>query len=390
MPAPVVLTGIDVFDRYIAKRWMTGTSLARFLETWFTFGETRGSRLARSIAWRFPTSQRRRIVKLFHWRFLHLAAAVAVAFSGIFFSAHRASSQTGRTIKVVVAAPAGGPGDTTIRLFAEQISQGFSRARGPMIEFEPRMAADGTLGAEFVSQAAPDGNTLLMTTNSFIINPYLRAVRYDPLTGFEPVCYLVSSPEVVVVNGTSNYRKLADLLNAAHAKPGELTMASFGPAGSAHIAVEMLKLAANVNMHYIAFSSQVSAVNALLGDHVTSAIVNYKGEADYLKAGTLRALATASRARLEALPAVPTVAESGYEDFESEIRLWLFAPAKTPKQTVSEIAGLFTAAMQVPEVKSKLVAQELYPVAMCGADFAAFVRKRYDEIGRVIREANIQ
>jgi len=329
-------------------------------------------------------------VKLFHRQFLHLAAGVAAAFSSILFSGHGASSQAARTIQVVVAAPAGGAGDIMTHLFAEQMSEAFSRAHGPMIVFEPRTAADGTIGAEYVSQAAPDGNTLLMTTNSFVINPYLREVRYDPITSFEPVCYLVSSPEVVVVNSTSRYRTLADLLNAARPKPGELTMGSSGPGGSSHIAVEMLKLAANVNMHYIPFPSQVSAVNSLLGDHVTSAIISNKGEADHLKAGTLRALATTSRTRIKLLPDVPTVAESGYKDYEAEVRLWLFAPAKTPKETVSEVAGWFTAAMQAPEVKSKLVAQELYPVGMCGADFAAFVRKQYNDIGRVIREANIR
>ena len=329
-------------------------------------------------------------MKPFHWRFLHLAASVAAAFSGIFFSGQGASSQTARTIKVIVAVPAAGPGDIMTQIFAEPMSQAFSRAHRPTIVFEPRMAADGTIGTEYVSQAAPDGNTLLMTTNSFVINPYLRAVRYDPLTSFEPVCHLLSSPEVVVVNSASHYRTLADLLNAARTKPGELTMASFGPAGSSHIAVEMLKLAANVNMHYVPFPSQISAVNALLGEHVTSTITSYKGAAEQLKAGTLRALATASRTRIESLPDVPTIAESGYQDYETEVRLWLFAPARTPKEMVSELADWFTAAMQEPEVKSKLVAQQLYPVGMCGAEFAAFVRKRYIDIGQVIREANIK
>jgi tripartite-type tricarboxylate transporter receptor subunit TctC len=305
-------------------------------------------------------------------------------------SGHGASSQTAGSIQVIIGVPGGGGGDITTHLFAELMSQAFSRTHGPMVEFESRMAADGTLGAEYVSQAPPDGNTLLLTTNAFLINPYLRAVRYDPLTSFEPVCYLVSSPEIVVVNGASPYHTLADLLTAARSKPGELTIASFGPAGSSQIAVEMLKLAANVDMHYVPFPSQVSAINSLLGEHVTSAIVSYKGEADHLKAGMLRALATASRTRIEQLPNVPTVAESGYKDYEMEVRLWLFAPARTSRERVSEVAGLFTAAMQAPDVKSKLVAQELYPVGMCGGNFATYIRDRYADIGRVIRDANIK
>jgi tripartite-type tricarboxylate transporter receptor subunit TctC len=327
-------------------------------------------------------------VKLSHRRLRYFAAAAAAAFYAL--SSYGALAQGAKSIQVIVAVSGGSPGDIMSHLFTEQMGQALGRTRGPMIVFEPRRAADGTLGTEDVSHAAPDGNTLLLTTNAFVINPYLRAVRYDPLTDFEPVCYLVSSPEIVVVNNTSPYHTLADLLGAARGKPGELTMASFGPAGSSHIAVEMLKLAANVDLHYVPFPSQVSAVNSLLGDHVTSAIISYRGESDRLKAGMLRPLATASRTRIEALPDVPTIAQSGYKDYEMEVRLWLFAPAKTPKEKVSAIANLFTAAMQEPEVKSKLIAEDLYPVAMCGADFAAFVRQRYIDIGRVIHDAQIR
>jgi tripartite-type tricarboxylate transporter receptor subunit TctC len=104
----------------------------------------------------------------------------------------------------------------------------------------------------------------------------------------------------------------------------------------------------------------------------------------------LRALATGSRTRIESLPKVPTVAESGYTDYEIDVWLGVVAPAKTPKETVSRLAGWFTAATQVPEVKAKLIGQGLYPVGTCGAEFGALLRKQYDEYGRVIREANIK
>jgi tripartite-type tricarboxylate transporter receptor subunit TctC len=328
-------------------------------------------------------------VKLPHWLFLHLAAGVAAAFSSILFSGHSAWSQAARTIKVVVAVPSASLAYTQVNRFVEQISEAFGRAHGPMIEIAFRTLADGTMGAEDVLHAAPDGNTVLMTSNVFIINPYVRTVHYDPLTSFEPVCYLARLPEVVVVSGTSRYRTLGDLLSAAR-RAGDVTMASLGPTGSSHIAVEMLKLAANVNMKYVPYPSQAAAVNALLGEHVTSAVITYVGVAGHLKDGKLRALATPSRTRIEPLPDVPAVAESGYKDYEAEVRLWLFAPAKTPKEAVSQLAGWFTAAMQAPEVKAKLVAQGLYPVGMCGSDFGDYFRKQYIEYGRVIRESGIR
>jgi len=324
------------------------------------------------------------------YRFLRLAAVVVAASAGLFVFANGARSQAPRTIRIVVAVPAGGPADTLAHLFADQMSQAFSRAGGPMLQIDTRLLADGTVGAENVARAAPNGDTLLMTTNAFIINPYLRQVRYDPLTSFEPVCYLVSSPEVVVVNATSQYRTLRDLLNAARTAPGELTMASFGPAGSAHIAVEMLKLAADANIRYIPFPNQVLAINALSSERVTSVFVSYRAVREYLKDGRLRALATASRTRIDALPDIPTIAESGYAGYEAAVRLWLLAPAATPKETVSQLARLFTTAMNAPDVKPKLVAEQLDPVGMCGADSAAFLRKQYEDIGRVVRDANIK
>jgi tripartite-type tricarboxylate transporter receptor subunit TctC len=165
-------------------------------------------------------------MKFQHCRFLGLAAGAALSFvSGlpIALSGQVAWAQTARTIKIVVPYAAGGVTDSMARLLAEQIG----RTRGPTIVVEDRPGAGTVIGTEAVSRAAPDGNTVLIVGNSFVINPHVRKLTYDPLTSFEPICYLVQSPAVVVVNNTSPYRTLGDLLAAARAKPGELTMAAF-------------------------------------------------------------------------------------------------------------------------------------------------------------------
>jgi tripartite-type tricarboxylate transporter receptor subunit TctC len=324
-----------------------------------------------------------------HWVARVVAALVAGLLSTV-LSGHAVSAQPTRAIKVVVAVPAGGPADIVAHLFADQVSQALGQARGPTIEIVTRTTGDGSVGAEDVARAAPNGDTVLLTTNAFIINPYIRQVFYDPLTSFEPVCYLARSPELFVVHSASGYHTLADLLSAARANPRGLAMASFGPGGSAHIGIEMLKLAAKVDLNYVPYSSQVSAINALLDDRVASAFISYAGVSGQLKAGNLRALATASRQRIEALPDVPTVAESGYQDFETEVRVLLLAPARTPKEAVTQLAGSFTGALAAPEVKSKLVLQGLYPVGLCGADFADYLRKQFVEYGRVVRDAKIR
>lgn len=169
-----------------------------------------------------------------------------------------------------------------------------------------------------------------------------------------------------------------------------MTVASTGPATSLHLAVEMLKRAANVDITYVPYPGGPPAVIALLGEHMTSVFETYPSVAEQLKVGALRALAIASRTRAESLAEVPTIAESGYKDFEAEGWYGLVAPAGTPKEAVSQLVGWFSAALQVPEVKTKLAVQGLYPVGMCGADFGAFIRKQYDEYGRAIREANIK
>jgi len=286
---------------------------------------------------------------------------------------------------VAPAAP-GGVGDTVARLLGEQIGP----AQGQTILIENRTGAGGVIAAEAVSRAAPDGNTMLIISTDTLIPPHLRKVSFDLLTGFEPICYLVSAPTVIAVSAASPYRTLGDLVSAARAKPGSLTMASFGPATAFQIAFEMLKRAANVDMTFLPYPGAAPAISALLGEHVTSAFSSYSTASEQLNAGKLRALATAARARIETLPEVPTVAESGYRDYELDYWLGMLAPAMTPKEKIAQLGGWFTAALQAPAFRAKLASLGLFPVGRCGADFAALLRKQYGDFGRVIREANIR
>jgi tripartite-type tricarboxylate transporter receptor subunit TctC len=325
-------------------------------------------------------------LKLPRRKFLHLAAGAAALSIVCFLMSHGASSQTPRTIKIVFPGAPGSGGDAMVRLLAEQIG----RTQGLTIMVENRPGANQVIGTEAVSRAAPDGNTLLSITSAFVTAPHLRKLGYDPRTSFEPICFLMSAPGVIVVNSSSPYRTLGDLLNAARAKPGDLTLASVGPAGVLHISFEILKRAANIDITFVPFQGMALAVNALLGEHVTMVFADYPTVAEQLKTGRLRALATASLKRVEALPDVPTVAESGYKDYEADLWYGIVAPAKTPREMVSQLAGWFTTALQVPEIKAKLAVQGLIPAAMCGADFGALIRKQYDSFGRAIREANIK
>jgi tripartite-type tricarboxylate transporter receptor subunit TctC len=241
-----------------------------------------------------------------------------------------------------------------------------------------------------VARSAPDGNTLLIVTDSFVVIPHLRKLNYDALTSFEPVCNLASTPQVIVVNASSPYRSLTELFDAARGKPGALTLASPGPAGAAHVTVEMLKRAAGVDMTYIPYPGIAPAINALLGDHVTAAMSTYTAVAEQLRAGKLRALAAPSATRIASLPDAPTLTELGYKDLEADLWYGLFAPAATPAAAIAQLSGWFTAAMRASDIRPKLDVQGLFPVALCGAEFGAFVRRQSERYGRGIRESNIK
>jgi tripartite-type tricarboxylate transporter receptor subunit TctC len=315
-------------------------------------------------------------------RLLGLCTVAAV----LALSGQNAWSQSGRTIKLIVPVPAGASTDFVARLMADEVS----RVHGVTVVVENRPGASGMIGTEAASRAAPDGNTLLMTANTYLMDAQTRKASYHPVTAFEPICFLVASPAVLVVNSASPYRTLTDLLDAARGKPGELSMASVGPGTTFQMGFATITATAKVTMTFVPYAGSAPAANAVLGQHVTSAFAGYAVVSEQIKGGMLRALAVATLQRVDPLPDVPTLDESGFKNLEVDNWFGVIAPAKTSKETIDELAGWFAAALKVPEVKAKLALQGLYPVGMCGAEFAEFVRKRYDEYGEAIRATNLK
>jgi tripartite-type tricarboxylate transporter receptor subunit TctC len=294
--------------------------------------------------------------------------------------------QSGKSIRIIVPFPPGGSADVLARILGNQISQ----ANGQTVIVDNRPGAGASIAYELAARAPPDGNTILIASNSVVINPFLKKTNYNALTSYEAICNLVSSPLIFVVSNASPYQTIGDLIAEARAKPGTLTLAALGPATTQHIAFEQFKLATKAEMIFVPYSGGAPAVNALLGEQVTSVLVNYSEAAEQIKAGKLRALATASRNRIKPLPDVPTVAESGYANYESEVWLGLLAPAKTSADDISQLAGWFVSAMKAPGVEAKLLALGLYPTALCGKDFSEFIRGKNEQYDRIIREANIK
>jgi tripartite-type tricarboxylate transporter receptor subunit TctC len=294
-------------------------------------------------------------------------------------------SQTAGTIKIVVPYTPGSGPDILSRLMAEQIG----RAQGPTMVVENRPGGGTVIGTEAVERAEPDGHTVLLVANSFVANPPLGRANYDPSRSFEPVCYLASTPMVLVVLDSSPYRTLNDLIAATRAKPGELAFASGGPGSSLHVAIEVLRRAANINITYVPYGGTAPAINALMGNHVAAVWADYPTVVSQLQSGALRGLVTTSRTRVEALPDVPTLGETGVSSYEADIFYGVVAPAKTPPDMLNRLSGWFSNALKAPDMKPKLAQQGLFPVGTCGAEFGAYLRRQVEEYSRIIREANI-
>jgi tripartite-type tricarboxylate transporter receptor subunit TctC len=312
-------------------------------------------------------------------------ALMIVAVVGV-LAGPTAWSQAGRTIRLILPFPPGGPADAMARLVAQQIGA----AGGPTMVIESRPGAGTEIGTEYVSRAAPNGDTLLIISNSFVVLPHVRTLKYDPLTDFVPICELAAFPPLIVVNSDSPYHTLADFIGAARAHPGALTYGTLGPATASQIAFEMLKQAAKVDITFVPFAGYTPAVQALLAHQVTVALADLTTLQVQLQTGKLRALATTAATRVPALPDVPTVIESGFKNVEAEFYGGVVAPAKTPQATIRQTIGWFSDAINTPELRAKFASLSLIAGGQCGADFGAIIHQDYDNYGRTIRAAALQ
>jgi tripartite-type tricarboxylate transporter receptor subunit TctC len=290
-----------------------------------------------------------------------------------------------RTIRIVVPYPPGSGPDILSRLMGEEIG----RTQGVTIVIENRPGGGTLIGTEVAGRAAPDGNTVLLVANSFVINPAVKRGNYDVAKDFAPICNMAATPMVLVVQGKAPYKTLNDLIGAAQEKPGTVVFSSGGPASSLHVAIEVLKLAAKINVTYVPYPGTAPAINALLGGHVNAVWADYPTVVAQLQAGTLRGLVTTSAKRVPTLPDVPTLKETGVSPYEADIFYGYVAPAKTPADKLTQLSGWFTAALKDPDMLPKLAKQGLFPVGSCGAPFGEFLRKNVEEYAKIVAESGI-
>ena len=316
-----------------------------------------------------------------------LASVVMSALLVLSGHAAKAQGLAGKSVRIIVPYPAGGAGDVLTRVLAQQITEN----GGPAFVVENRPGAGSIVGSDVASRAVPDGMTILLVENPFILGSVLHPTgHYHPVKSFDPICYLADTPSVLAVAGSSEFKSLADFLKAAKAQPGTLSYGSTGPASTVHIAGELLKRAAGIDLIYVPFPGTPPVVNAVLGGHVTAVIANYSDLKAQIDSKGLRPIAVPAKARVEPLPDVPTLAEQGFKDIEASVWFGFVAPVGTPKDVLAQYEKYFTAAIKVPEVKQKLNAVGLYPKVFCGPEFGNFIAKQADDYTTFVREFDIK
>jgi tripartite-type tricarboxylate transporter receptor subunit TctC len=316
-------------------------------------------------------------------RFAVLAAACAAA--ALFVSTGPTVFAQSKQVKIIVPYTPGSGPDIISRLLGEQVG----KAGGPTVLVENRPGGGTVIGTEAAMRSEPDGNTLLLVANGFVVNAAQKKGNYT-LASFEPVCYLASTPMPLVVQSSSPWKTVQELVDYAKANPGKFTFASGGPNTSLHVAIEVLKLATKIDVNYVPYGGSGPAINALVGGHVQAVWADYPTVVSHIKSGTLRALATTSAKRINELPGVPTLTETGITKYEAEIFYGLVAPGKTPADALKRVSDMFSAAMDAPDVQPKLPQQGLFKVNSCGAPFGTFLRNITADYERVTQAAGMK
>src|SRR6195952_4848301 len=277
-----------------------------------------------------------------------LAAAFAPAGQGL--------AQSQQTIHLNVPFTAGTGPDLLARILGEELRQRWNQ---PVI-VENKPDASGNIGTQAAARAAPDGQTLLVTVNTFVMNASLyRAIPYDPETSFVPIAEIATGVLALVVHPSLNVATFSELIALARSKPGEINYASPGRGTPQHLAMELLKLTAQIDMTHIPYPGSAGAIKDLAGGHVSAMFIPVHTALPLAEAGQIRILAVGSQTRAQRAPEVPTLAELGVTGFDVDLWYGVLAPAGTPKATIDRYNAVFNEILAEPRVRDILDKQGL-------------------------------
>ncbi|MSP98036.1 MAG: tripartite tricarboxylate transporter substrate binding protein [Betaproteobacteria bacterium] len=336
----------------------------------------------RMRAWRDVSRIRRRFVSL-------LIASICVAFLSPGHAATGPAAESAyptRPVRLVVPFAVGGSSDIIARMIGAKLTEAWSQ---PVV-IDNRAGGGTIIGTDLVAKAAPDGYTILLGTNVNAVNETLvRKLPYDFARDFAPVTQLAASPNVLLVGPSIPVRSLRDFIAFAKARPGQLSYGSSGNGGTGHIAMEMLKSAADIDLVHIPYKGGGPALNALLGGEAPVLINSIIPAVPQIKAGRVVALGVTSSRRSSTLPNVPTIAEAGIPGFEAIGWFGFYVPAATPAGIVNRLNRQVTRILASPEISERLAVQGAEPVGNSPQELASFTRSEIAKWRKVIQGARI-
>jgi tripartite-type tricarboxylate transporter receptor subunit TctC len=316
--------------------------------------------------------------KLFAAALLALAAAPAGAFAADAFPV--------RPVRLMVPYPAGGPNDVLARMVGGKLGDGW----GQQVVIENRPGAGGNLAMELASRAAPDGYTMVLPAMAYAVNPMIYSKVPYTYDQFTPVSIVAKGPLVLVVTPTAGINSVKDLIAAAKAKPGQLQYASGGNGSSLHLAGELFKYMAGVDMLHIPYKGTNDFIPDLLSGRVPISFSSPLVMQAHVKAGRLKALGMTSVKRASGWSDVPTISEAGVKGYEMDAWYAILVPAGTPQAVVGQLNKSIATALHAADLQEKLSGLGMEGVASSPADALKYINAERDKWGKVVKAANIR
>ena len=313
-------------------------------------------------------------------------AALAVLFAVSVPLAFAQDPYPVRPVRVVVAFAPGGGTD----LVARSLSARLAARLGQQFVVDNRPGGGGVTGIELVARAQPDGHTLLIVSSSFAANAALRKTSYDPINGFQPISLLSRQALLLLVHPSVPVNSVKELIALARAKPGALSYGSSGNGGIQHLATEMLKSMANIDIVHVPYKGTAPAQTDLMAGQIQMSMLSIVTTLSQVRSGKLRGLAVSSISRSDAAPDIPTIAESGVPGYSFYGWYCMLAPAHTPRNVVNALNEGVVSAIQSPELRDRLAADGSTVVGSSVDELGAHIRAEIAKLSKLVTDARIR
>lgn len=317
-------------------------------------------------------------------KYLLMAAGMAGVISGV---AWAQPAYPNKPIRLIIPFPPAGGTDTVARLVGAKVTESW----GQQVFVDNRPGGNTIIGTDALAKAAPDGYTIMLTSNIHVISPnLLPKLPYDSVKDFAPIATVSSLELVLTVHPSLPVKNLQEFIALAKARPGQLNYASSGSGGPTHLAGESFKLMAGVQMQHIPYKGAGPALNDLIGGQVQLYFTVPVNVVGFIKGGRLRGIAVTGEARLPALPQVPTFTEAGLAGFDFRTWYGILAPAGTPKAIVDKLSAEISRIVVTPEILEKLASQGMSPFISTPDQFAALIKADLAKFAIIVKAANIK